>query len=40
MDTKAILGILAAIIFIINGIPYLSDIHNKKISLHISSWFG
>lgn len=40
MEIKAIYGILSSIVLIIGGIPYLIDIHNKKVHPHILSWMG
>lgn len=40
MDMKAIFGILSSIVLIIGGVPYLIDIHNKKVHPHILSWVG
>jgi len=40
MDIKAIFGILSSIFLIIGGVPYLIDIHKKRIHPHILSWIG
>lgn len=40
MEIKAIFGILSSIVLIIGGVPYLRDIHNKKVHPHILSWIG
>lgn len=40
METKAIFGILSALVLIIGGIPYLKDIHQRKVRPHILSWTG
>ena len=37
---KATFGILASIFVLIGGIPYLSDIKNKKVKPHVLSWLG
>jgi hypothetical protein len=40
MEIKAVFGILSSIALIIGGIPYLVDIHNKRVHPHILSWIG
>lgn len=40
MEIKAIFGILASVVLIIGGVPYLIDIHKKKVHPHILSWLG
>lgn len=40
MNIPAVLGILSSAIVIVGGIPYLKDIHNKKVHPHILSWLG
>jgi len=40
MEIKAIFGILSFVVLIIGGVPYLIDIHKKKVHPHILSWMG
>lgn len=40
MEIKAGFGILSSIILIVGEIPYLRDIHNKKVRPHVLSWIG
>ncbi len=40
MEIKAIFGLLSSIVLIIGGVPYLRDIHRKKVHPHILSWIG
>ncbi|MCX6795138.1 MAG: hypothetical protein NT165_00150 [Candidatus Falkowbacteria bacterium] len=40
MEIKAIFGILSSVVLIIGGVPYLVDIHKKKVRPHVLSWIG
>jgi hypothetical protein len=40
MAIKVIFGILSSVVLIIGGVPYLIDIHKKKVHPHILSWLG
>lgn len=40
MEIKAVFGILSSIVLIVGGIPYLIDIHKRKVHPHVLSWIG
>jgi hypothetical protein len=40
MQIKAIFGIFSSFVLIIGGVPYLIDIHKKRVHPHILSWIG
>jgi hypothetical protein len=40
MELKAVFGILSAVVLIVGGIPYLKNIHDRKIRPHVLSWIG
>ncbi len=39
-EIKAIFGILSSLVVVIGGIPYLVDIHKKRVHPHVLSWIG
>jgi hypothetical protein len=39
-DLKALFGLLAGIVVLVGGIPYIKDIHQKKARPHVLSWLG
>jgi len=39
-ESKALFGILSSLFVFIGGIPYLRDIHNRKVSPQVLSWVG